>query len=183
MSDQFQSKMRALLEKLQEESWQLELLISGFAIFLVAAVREPIQDFATQAQVTMIGIPDSSLLSVSIGVMLGSWFFLLANLILHVVLRGFWISAIGVRYVSGDIDFDRLRLAPRFDRYLRRRIPSFDDFIARLEKVCSVVFAFTFLIIFILIACGMFVVLIAVVDKLLEALLEPHVSAGFFDTV
>ncbi|MDX1408860.1 MAG: hypothetical protein R3330_12020, partial [Saprospiraceae bacterium] len=131
----------------------------------------------------MIGMPNSGVLSIAVGIMIGSWFFLIANLILHVVLRGFWISAIGVRYVSGDIDFDRLRLAPKFDRYLRRRIPSFDDFIERLEKVCSVVFAFTFLIIFILLACGMFIVLIAAFDELLTSLLKPHVSPGFYEAV
>ena len=74
-------------------------------------------------------------------------FFILINLVLHVLLRGIWISTLGLRYVSGEIDFDKLRLAPRFDRFLRRRIVSFDQYILRLENLCSVIFAFTFLIV------------------------------------
>ena len=54
---------------------------------------------------------------------------LLVNLIFHVVLRGVWISTVGLRYVSEDIDFDVFRLHPRFDRFLRKHVISFDHYI------------------------------------------------------
>ncbi len=37
------ASFKKLLEKLQEESWQLELLISGFAIFGLFTAFEPIK--------------------------------------------------------------------------------------------------------------------------------------------
>lgn len=43
-NDPQKSKLSQLLERLQEESWQLELLISGFAIFLVSAMKDPLQE-------------------------------------------------------------------------------------------------------------------------------------------
>jgi len=49
---------------------------------------------------------------------------------LHVLLRGFWISAFG--YVSGDIDYDSLKYSPKFTRYLKKRVGSFDKYIATL---------------------------------------------------
>jgi len=39
-----------LLEKLQEESWQLELLISGFAIFGLMSAYPEIKNFSREAK-------------------------------------------------------------------------------------------------------------------------------------
>ena len=43
---------KKLLEKLQEESWQLELLISGFAIFGLFTAYEPIITYYNEAVAT-----------------------------------------------------------------------------------------------------------------------------------
>ena len=42
---------KKLLQRLQEESWQLELLISGFAIFGLFSVYKPLTQGIIQAQV------------------------------------------------------------------------------------------------------------------------------------
>ncbi len=158
-----------LLERLQEESWQLELLISGFAIFLVAASLDPLQDLMQEASVAAMGLEKRKLMTIPFMFMLASWFFLMTNLILHVILRGFWISAIGLRYISGDINFDQFRFTPKFDRFLRRRMPSFDLFIEQLEKLCSVVFAFTFILIFVLVSVALFTVFFVLLGDLVSA--------------
>ena len=44
-----------------------------------------------------------------------------------------------------------------FDRFLQKRLGSFDQFIERLENISSIIFAFTFLIVFMVIALGLFV--------------------------
>ena len=43
------------LEILQQESWQLELLISGFAIFLLAESYEPIHNLDNQIELLLSG--------------------------------------------------------------------------------------------------------------------------------
>ncbi len=146
------------LEILQQESWQLELLISGFSIFLLAESYEPIHNLDYQISLLLSGSAYYQFLYIPYQVMLGAWYVLIINLILHVLLRGLWISTIGLRYVSGDIDFNKLNISPKFDRFLRTNILSFDLYIRQLEKLCSSVFGFTFLIIFILISGGLFVV-------------------------
>lgn len=45
---------------------------------------------------------------------------LLIRLLIHVLLRGVWIAAIGLRYVSGDIDYVKLGYQPRFTTWLAR---------------------------------------------------------------
>ena len=145
------------LEILQQESWHLELLISGFAIFLLVGARDPLNLFIYNSSVTSTGIIAIDLaLTVPSIILIGSWFVLLINLIVHVMFRGLWVSTIGLRYVSGDIDFNSLELTPKFKSFLEHRIVNFDTFINRLEKLCSSIFGFTFLIIFVIISTGLF---------------------------
>jgi hypothetical protein len=88
------------------------------------------------------------------------------------MLRGLWISTIGIRYVSGEIDFEILKFSPIFDRFLKKRIVSFDLYIQQLEKLCSIVFGFTFLIIFILISAGLFVIGIIFIGLSIDAVIQ-----------
>lgn len=145
--DYTKPEFKELLKRLQEESWQLELLISGFAIFGLITTFPYVQKETYEAinaqqlyKGTIFGI---SLISCSI---------LIFNLLLHVFLRGIWIGALGLRYVSGDIDYDSLKYSQRFTKYLKKRVGSFDKYIATLEDYCSVIFAISFLLIFYVLA-------------------------------
>lgn len=146
-SDYTNSKFKELLDKLQQESWQLELLISGFAIFGLFTAYPEIKlslDIAkNENHFYLFPILFISLIACSI---------LLFNLMIHVILRGLWIGALGLRYVSGDIDFEKLNYYKKFGNYLKKRIVSFDKYVATLENYCSVLFAVSFLLIFYIIS-------------------------------
>ena len=147
---------KKLLDSLQQQSWELELLISGFAIFGLFTAYEPLKIELTQAgneqQMYNVVIYFLAVTACSI---------LLFNLLLHVILRGLWIGALGLRYVSGDIEFDKLRYADRFKKYLSKKIVSFDRYIGNLENYCSILFAVSFLLIFYVLALT--VVILAIV--------------------
>ena len=145
------------LEILQQESWQLELLISGFAIFLLAESYIPVRNLIHQIELLATGSNYYQILFIPYQVLMGAWYVLMVNLIMHVLLRGLWISTIGLRYISGDIELDELNLSPKFDRFLRKRVKKFDLYIQQLERLCSTAFGFTFLIIFILISLGLYI--------------------------
>jgi hypothetical protein len=123
------SKLSKWLEFLQQESWQLELVISGFAIFLVGSLGDPLNVLGNRMEVASSGFTNISFLIIPLGVLNGAWFFLLINLILHIILRGLWISTIGLRYVSGGIDWKELNLHPKFERFLQSKIGSYDEYI------------------------------------------------------
>ncbi len=100
------------LELLQQESWQLELIISGFAIFLLVGAYEPIYDSHYQLDKIRrlrFGYAFHFMNLVLIAIQF-AWHILFINLLVHVFLRGLWISTIGLRYVSGDIAFEELKL-------------------------------------------------------------------------
>ena len=133
------------LEKLQQESWQLELLISGLALFGIFESQDLLIEFkmyTSNNSEGIIRVTQSFFISI-LGV---GWKIFFINLLIHVVLRGLWIGAIGLRYVSHDIDYDALNYSEYFTKMLRDRVGEFDDFIERLEKICSVLFAYTFLL-------------------------------------
>ncbi len=149
---------KKLLQKLQEESWQLELLISGFAIFGLFSAYEPLKIAIKEAQNA-----DNPYAGALYTFLIVSVLILLFNLMLHVTLRGLWIGALGLRYVSGDIDYDELKYAPKFTNYLKKKIGSFDKYIATLENYCSIIFAISFLLIFYVLAIAFTIITIVLV--------------------
>lgn len=163
------------LEKLQQESWQLELLISGFALFGIWESRDMINRAGKYVGVNspVDGISEKILL-VFLLMILAAWVIFFINLLFHVMLRGLWIGAIGLRYVSGDIDYDSLDYSDEFNRYFKRRVGRFDDYIERLEKVCSVIFAYTFLLFFIFLSFTLFLTTFLFLGYLLDKIPGKH---------
>jgi hypothetical protein len=154
-NDYTDNKFKELLDKLQQESWQLELLISGFAIFGLISSLEPLKKALNEA--TAIESYNKFLFFIA----LISCLVLIVNLIIHVVLRGLWIGAIGLRYVSGEIDYESLKYKKRFTNHLKNKVGSFDKYIGTLENYCSILFAITFLCLFYIIS--FFIILLIIV--------------------
>ena len=157
-NDYTKPEFKKLLQKLQEESWQLELLISGFAIFGLFTAMPTIELNMMDAQFS-----NQIYSFVIYSILWASCAILIFNLLLHVLLRGLWIGALGLRYVSGDIDYDSLKYSPKFTKYLKKRVGSFDKYISTLEDYCSVIFAISFLLIFYVLAITFTVIVIALI--------------------
>jgi len=141
-------KLKSWLDSLQQESWQLELLISGFSIFLLIGGWGKIVELQTDLILLQQASQNFSALDAFYDISRIALACLLGTLIFHVLLRGMWIAAIGLRSVSGDIEYEELNLLPRFHNFLKRRIGSFDGYVERLERYCSVLFSVAFLIFF-----------------------------------
>ncbi len=141
-------KLKNWLDSLQQESWQLELLISGFVIFLLIGGWQPLSNLEYEAM--LLANTSSSFRTVIFVyyVLRTAYFSLLMCLLIHVVLRGLWIAAVGLRSVSGEIDYEALNYKARFTQRLKQRIGSFDEYINRLERFCSVAFTIAFLVLF-----------------------------------
>lgn len=148
---------KKLLQKLQEESWQLELLISGFAIFGLFSAFP-----ALKVALNTTKTNDNFQLGIILIIALSACSILIFNLLLHVLLRGLWIGALGLRYVSGDINYEKLNYSKKFDNHLRKKVGSFDKYIGRLENYCSIIFAVSFLLIFYVLAYALTMTVIGI---------------------
>ena len=151
---------KKLLKKLQEESWQLELIISGFAIFglftAYPTIAERVEESSNGKQVYNFVI--YLVAQISCGI-------LIFNLLLHVLLRGLWIGTLGLRYVSGDIEYEELKYTEKFTKFLQKKVGSFDKYIATLENYCSIIFAISFLLIFYVLALTFTIIAISLIGN------------------
>lgn len=143
------SKFKQWLDILQQESWQLELIISGVAIFGLIQTYDPIITMANSVFAkSMDNASLSAISAIAFVAILMCLLSLTICLIIHVILRGLWIGAVGLRYFSGDIDYEVLNYTDTFKTYLKKRIGSFDRYISKLEDYCSLIFALSFLLVF-----------------------------------
>ena len=167
------NQIEVWLKKLEQESWQLELLVSGFTIFLLQLAYQEIGDYSDsfefhhQSGSIFFTISVLLLYIVSICTLV-----LIVNLVLHLSLRGFWIGAIGLRSVGAGIDYHRLNYTEFFTNKLKKSMVSMDDLIIRLDKVCSVIFSFTFLIIFLFLSLFLFLLTLSLVQIGLQFLVD-----------
>ena len=148
------SKLSEWLDAIQRDSWQLELILSGFVIFLLLAGLEPYAELYVHIDKLSNSDDWVQYLDIPYHTFRIAYYSMMIAVMLHVFLRGLWISTIGLRSVSGDIDWDTIKARGRFDKFLRKEIPSFDSYIERLETYCSISFSYTFLLFFSIIATG-----------------------------
>jgi hypothetical protein len=146
-SDYNSSSFRKWLDILQQESWQLELIISGFSLYALFTSFTPIS-----LEIKRAVAFENNVKVYFMTFLLAAVFILILNLTAHVILRGLWIGAIGLRYVSGEIDYDELKYTTRVKGFLEKKVGPYDRFIAQLEKYCSVIFASAFLTVFYILA-------------------------------
>ncbi len=160
---QSENSSKKLLNRLQEDSWQLELLVSGFVIFGLFYSLDPIERMFLEAGYNgnqfKYNISLMSFLAIQI---------LIFNLIVHVILRSLWIGTLGLRYISSEIEIDTLNYSKLFTHYLKKKVGSFDDYIEKLERLSSIIFAITFLLIFYLMSTFIVLKLMTEIDSLIE---------------
>ena len=163
MQNHTSNSFKKLLDKLQTESWQLELLISGFAIFGLFQAIDPIKK-----EIVKAASNEQSVYSFILYSLYPALTIVLIVLLVHVVLRGVWIGALGLRYVSGDIEYSSLNYSEKFTKHLQKKVGSFDRYISRLENICSALFAIAFLMAFnfsgLLLGIGIFIFIINLVE-------------------
>jgi len=131
------NNLKRWLDTIQQDSWQLELIISGVVIFLLLGAYAPLKSMDERLALDVL--TGSSVLMVIAGgffILQVAYFSLLITFFLHLLLRGFWIGVVGLRSVSGDFDHSVLDYQPVYLNWLKKKSGSFDDYFERLEMQC-----------------------------------------------
>jgi len=135
------------LKRIQEQSWEPEILISGIVLFALIQLPPVIREFFDYLDnfsfpVFSMGTADETLFAV----LLTANYWLIAGFTAHLILRSVWIAFVGLSYVYKDgVDLDRLKYKPAFKKVLEKNTDYVRN-ILKLEKICSSVFAVSFLI-------------------------------------
>ncbi|MEL7162051.1 MAG: hypothetical protein AAFN92_14945, partial [Bacteroidota bacterium] len=176
------SALARWLDALQQESWQLELLISGFAVFLLVGAGESLRGLEHDLILLQQSSEQFFLLDTLYYSSIMASDTLLVCLVVHVALRGLWIAAIGLRSVSGDIEYDRFTYRPVYVERLRKGVGRFDDYIERLERLCSILFAFAFLLLFCFLSLAIYLFISALTIQSLDWVLGIDTLSDGFGT-
>ena len=135
------------LQRLQEGSWEPEILISGivlYGLFNMFPVVDDLGHYLNNYGLSVFsrgttGDSIVALLKISIG-----W--LIAGFVSHLLFRSVWAAYIGLTYIYDDqTNVDKFKYAPRFKKGIVKQL-NYRKQIIRLEKISSSLFALSFLI-------------------------------------
>ncbi len=133
------------VKKLQNESWQAEILISGGAFVALLSILESAFGFFSFL-VFSTRIRGEIVAMFSVLIFYGC-LYLLIGFFIHLIFRGYWIGLIGLNSVfPNGISKQRLAMKGRFSKLIGDA--SNINAILKLDDLCGQIFALTFLIFF-----------------------------------
>jgi hypothetical protein len=137
------------LQKLKDESWEAELLVSAVAIFGTFKLFGII-NWATDK---FIDIVDPSLYLAAYMVVFFGLFaisILASMFVIHFFLRAYWIGLVGLNSVFPDYSIEDSAYSKIYTEKIISILPKVKDSIEKVDELCSVIFAaaFTFLLIY-----------------------------------
>jgi len=133
------------VKKLQNESWQAEILISGGAfVALISILESAFGFFSFLVFSTLIR---GEILAVFSMLIFYGCLYLLIGFFIHLIFRGYWIGLIGLNSVfPKGINQERLAMKGRFSNLTGDA--SNVTAILKLDELCGQIFALTFLVFF-----------------------------------
>ena len=154
------------LVRVQEQSWEPEILISGIVLLILTRMPDQIDLFVQylKTQTTWVlwftNLPEnlSAFLKVAI-------YWTIFGLGAHLIMRIIWVSMVGLSYAFPEgIDRDKLNYKGRFADMVQG-LPDFPTQIQHLERICSTIYAITFLMFMLMI--GVFIAIIALTSTII----------------
>lgn len=170
------SRNKKWLEEISEQSWNPELIISGFAIYATFSLPKIIQDvyntYATNYQIND-SIGNDMMPSLISTVLISASQILSFAFIIHFILRGFWVGFLGVMSVyPKGIDFSRVTIYGDYGKeQLKAKMQNLDVLADKLDKAASIVFALAIMIILQLVGISLMYFLVALLYNIIQIVL------------
>ncbi len=131
------------LIKIQQESWQAEIFLSGILIFTLTKIPQFVTNKFYIIGSQYIDFNDIRAFEYLIRV---SVYWLIVGFVVHLILRGIWAGFVGLSYTfPNGIIKEQTNFAPKFQRVIDN-IPTPEQSIIALEKYCSALFSITFML-------------------------------------
>ncbi|GAB3640889.1 hypothetical protein [Spirosoma arcticum] len=167
-----ESDAQVKLRELTNQSWNLELFISGAALFATLTLADGLDDALMYYRYNLM--PDESgihdiIPTQIVSLCKAACYVLFGAFLANFVMRAFWVSLVGLLAAyPGGIRYDQIAMLSQYAReQYARRLGSLADYVIRLDRRCNVIFALASVValMFLVIAIGS-VVLITVVTML-----------------
>lgn len=176
----FQEKLR----ELTAQSWNLELIVSGAALYATLSLPDLMDNLFTYYRYNLMTDTDyirEALPAQVLGLIKGVCYILFGAFLANFVMRAFWIGLVGLlaAYPKG-IQYDQIyRLSKYSQKRLSTEMGSLPAYIIRLDRRCNVVFALAFSLVLLFLSVAAAYILFILVETGLQ-LLVPN---SLYETV
>lgn len=171
-----QPTTRGLLFK---QSSELEILISAAIVFAVFNVMDIVPGFIVS--ILNHNVSNTSpfvIVAVLLALFLST--LLPISIVIHFILRFYWLSLLGLKTTFQAPRIEKLKYAPRYLEFIRKR-SNLDRHIEFIDKLCSSIFAFSFLTAFVFCFTTLSVsLIIGVLIYLIDTVLQDSWLQGVF---
>ncbi|MCU0436321.1 MAG: hypothetical protein MUC49_00300 [Raineya sp.] len=178
------SRNKKWLEEISEQSWNPELIISGFAIYatfsLPKIIQEAFNTYTVNYQINE-GMGNAMMPALISAILISASQILSIAFIVHFILRGFWVGFLGVISVyPKGIDFNRITVYGDYGKEkLKSKMQNLDVLADKLDKAASIVFALAIMIILQLISICLMYFLFIIIYNIFQNLLGKVLYAKY----
>lgn len=162
------------LTEIQNNSWNPELIISGFSLVLIFNVSSYADQFIVSLlQTTSFSLEFVQMVGLYIGIMFAT---LKVMLSLHLILRGVWTGLVGITYVFPQgIKFEKLSQRLTYSQ-IKNYHTKPTEAIMRVERICSSIFSITFSIVGVNVQLSIYFALILLLEDYGVPMVYPLVA-------
>ena len=171
------------LRELTTQSWNLELVISGAALFAVLQLPDLLDaafDYFRYNLLTQTEGLQGLFPTMAYSMMKAICYVLFIAFLTNFVMRGFWVGLVGLLavYPTG-IHYDRIPFSTNYaQKRMAAKLGSLDAYIIRLDRRCNTVFAVAFLFVLILIIVAFSYLLTVLVYSYLRPIIPAQYWQG-----
>jgi len=172
------------LRELASQSWNLELLISGAALYATLSLPELLDNALGYYRYNLMLNNDyfHDILPIQvIGLSKGACYVLFVAFLANFIMRAFWVGLVGLLAVYPDgIKYNQIyRLGQYAQNEYARRMGRLSDYAIRLDQRCNVIFALAFMLTITLLGVAFFYVILVISVTLIQWLLPSAAYATF----
>lgn len=170
------------IQRLKEESWEAELLVSAIAIFGTFKLFD-IVSWATNFFIDVLN-PNQYFIAyfiVTFGLLAVSM--LAVMFVIHFVLRAYWIGLVGLNSVFPDYSIEDSVYSKIYTKKILEVLPKLKESIQKTDELCSVIFSAAFTLLFMYAYMSLFASVYLFVYNLLSKYIASYIlliPAGFF---
>lgn len=178
------SQQEEKLRELTTQSWNLELVISGAALFATLQLPDLLDvafDYVRYNLMSQTVGMQGLLPTMAYSMMKATCYVLFLAFLANFVMRAFWVGLVGLLavYPTG-IHYDRIPFSTKYaQNRMAAELGSLEGYILRLDRRCNIVFAVAFLFVFILILVA-FSYLLTI---LLYSVLHPIIPLEYWQSI
>lgn len=172
------------LARIQEQSWEPEILISGIVLFTLFQLPEQFEYFGAYIikysnPLISNGTIDESLIeSMKIGV-----YWLTIGFSTHLAFRCIWVAFVGLSYAyPNGIKKQNLPYSKIYLKHINSEL-DFIEIIKRLERLCSTLFALSFLLFMIVFGVLTFIIFLTLLVLLIVTLFPDFSGFNYVDNI